>query len=127
MVVLDAERPGWAEGPGLRDLLLLLRCVALHLLLELRLLDAGLGERRVERLADLRRPAGDAADVLDVALVLVMVAARGTPAREHHEQDDGKDQKGNQAGEPEHRDQPGGRADRAARPPGRLPPGHSHA
>src|SRR5215212_8827964 len=127
MVVLDAELPRRVETARLRDLLLLLRRVALDLRLELRLLDPRRGERRVELLADVGRPAGDAADVADVAVVFVVLAARGAAAREHDEQHDGQDQERDQAGEPQHRDQARGRPDRTPRAARRLPPGRSYA
>src|SRR5687768_2744808 len=113
MVVLDPKRPGRVELAGLRDFLLFLCGEAPELRLELALLDAGGGEGPVQLLADGLRAACDAPDVLHVALVTRVLAARGAATCKHDEQDDGEDEKSDQPCEPEHRDDARGRANRA--------------
>jgi len=125
--LLDAERPRWVELRGLCDHLLLLNREPADLRLEVGLLDAGRRERLVQELANLIGSLCDRADVHDVGLVLVVLAARGTAANADDEQDGSEDQEGDQPGQTEHGDQPLRRPDRTARTAGRRPPRRADA
>src|SRR6266536_795633 len=126
MVVLDAEGSGRVDLDCLCYLLLLLCGEAADLCLEIALLDSRRAQGRVEILADLTGALRDAANVLDVSLVLRVLPAGRTAAQPDDEQDDRENEKGDQPGQTEHRDEALRGSDRPARAT-RWAPGAPHA
>src|SRR5205823_7197522 len=119
MVVLDAERTRRIQVPRVRDILLLPCRKGRDFRLERALLDSGRGQGPVQVLAHAVGARSDRADVVEVASVAVVLAARGAAAGEDDEEHRGEDQEGDQPGQAQHRDEAGRGADRPPRAAGR--------